>query len=37
MKECCEYPKLFHSTNTDKKKEIRKKLFLTLNSGITKF
>ena len=28
---------LFHSTNTDGKIELRKKLFLTLNWGITKF
>ena len=28
---------LFHSTNTDGKKELRKKLFLILNWGITKF
>ena len=28
---------LFHSTNADGKKELRKKLFLILNWGITKF
>ena len=28
---------LFHSTNADEKKKLRKKLFLTLNSAITKF
>ena len=28
---------LFHSTNADGKKELRKKLFLILNWGVTKF
>ena len=28
---------LFHSTNADEKKKLRKKLFLTLISAITKF
>ena len=28
---------LFHSTNADEKKKLRRKLFLTLNSAITKF
>ena len=28
---------LFHSTNVDGKKKLRKKLFLILNWGITKF
>ena len=29
--------RIFHSTNADGKKELRKKLFLNLNWGITKF
>ena len=30
-------PNSFHSTNADRKKELRKKLFFILNWGITKF